>query len=67
MASQEFKELTGKNRKELQAMLAEGRGKLQEMQYRASLGQLKNAHERRAVRRQIARLSTALTAQKTTI
>lgn len=53
-----------KNAKELQAMLAELRGALHELRFKQSIGQLKNVSEIPKTRNQIARILTALSAQR---
>lgn len=62
--SDAYKDLTKKNTKELQALLAEMRGALHELKFKQSIGQLKNVREVTTTRATIARILTALSAQR---
>lgn len=59
-----YNDLTKKNAKELQALLAEMRGALHELKFKQSIGQLKNVREITTTRATIARILTALSAQR---
>ena len=60
----EFKELTTKNTKELQDLLAVNRDKLRDLRFKDSNKQLKNIREIRAVRQLIANILTILNKAK---
>jgi ribosomal protein L29 len=60
----EFKELTTKNTKELQDLLAVNRDKLRDLRFKDSNKQLKNIREIRAVRQLIAHILTILNKAK---
>lgn len=65
MAKKDFAAQYGaKSAKELQGMLAEQRAALHELLFRHSIGQLKNVRELTQIRAHIARIMTALTAQR---
>lgn len=59
-----FKEFTDKSAKELEGMYAELRGTMQGLNFRHSIGQLKNVREMTQIRKRIARIMTALKAQR---
>lgn len=60
-----YKDLAKKSTKELQTLHAEMRGALHELKFKQSIGQLKNVREITTTRLTIARILTALTAQRT--
>lgn len=53
-------EFAGKSRKELEALVAETRGKLHDLRIKLSVGQLRDVREVREVRQRIARMLTQL-------
>lgn len=57
-------EFGGKDAKELQGLLAECRSSLHELLFRHSIGQLKNVRELTQIRKRIAHITTALSAQR---
>lgn len=59
-----FKEYLAKSAQELKALLAEERGSMHELLFRHSIGQLKNGRELTEIRKRIARIMTALSAQR---
>ncbi|NCA95908.1 MAG: 50S ribosomal protein L29 [Methanomicrobia archaeon] len=60
----EFKELTTKDKKELQTLLVVNREKLRELRFKDSNKQLKNIREIRVVRNLIAQILTLLNKQE---
>lgn len=60
----DYQDLVKKNEKELLALLAETRGALHELRFKQSIGQLKNVREITTTRLAIARILTALSAQR---
>jgi len=63
----EFKELSKKTEKELQALLSETREKLREARFKDANKQLKNVREIRVARNVIANILTLLNLNKKTI
>lgn len=58
-----YTEFAQKNVKELNGLLAEGRGHLHELAFQQTIGQLKSVREITETRKRIARILTALRAQ----
>ena len=57
----EFKEIKNKSLKELNELLAEKRGELRELKFKASENQLKKVNQIKRVKHNIARIQTAIT------
>lgn len=56
----DYKELSQKNAKELNGLLAEERGHLHDLAFQQTIGQLKSVREISETRKRIARIQTAL-------
>lgn len=63
MKRKEIQELKAKTMGELEALLRDSRRKLRDMQFDLSAGKVKNVSAIRALRKDIARISTFLNAQ----
>jgi ribosomal protein L29 len=60
-----FKELEGKNEKELSGLVAEDRARLHALSMKRAVNQVKDVREIREIRQRIARMMTKLTSLKT--
>ncbi len=60
-----FSEIKAKGEKELLALVAEGRARMHDLKLKRSMNQLKDVREIREIRKDIARILTHLSAQKT--
>lgn len=56
----DWKDLKNKNAEELKEILAESRSELQNLIFQARIGQLKQVHKAKQVRKTIARIETLL-------
>lgn len=59
-----YNDFAGKAANELQGLLAESRGELHALQFGNSIGQLKNVRAMTQIRKRIAHILTALSAQR---
>ena len=60
----QYKDLAGKEEKELNALISEGKASLQSLRLKTAMNQLKDVRSIREIRKDIARMKTKLNASK---